>query len=630
MTLPRPAEDWSALPWEPAAVLRAALGLTPATVAVDTAGLLRLWSPAAEDLFGWPAADVLGGRDPSVTDDGRPQAEGVLDRVLAGDVISPFATRRRARDGRVLDLTCSAAAVPGAGGRPGGALFAFQPLPAHPPRAAPPSDVENLWRPLVEQNPDVIVLALRDTTLSYVNRIESGFRPEEVLGRRATDLVPAEYGPVLVRAFEEAWDTGRPVDFETPALGRPDGLTWYAARVAPVRRDGRTLGLVVVARDITGRKRAEHERAALDGKFQEAWKLESLGVLAGGIAHDFNNLLTGILGNANLARVESPPGAPALTYLEQIEKISVRAADLCKQMLAYAGKGRVFVEPVNLSRVVEDMTHLLRASVAPGVTLTFTLLPSLPAVHADAAQMRQVVLNLVVNASEAIGARGGRVEVSTAHTRVPPDPELPEGDYVCLQVRDDGPGIPEVTRARVFDPFFTTKFAGRGLGLAAVQGIARAHGGAARVASEPGRETTFRVLLPCAPGAAGRPAAPGREKTVLVADDDETVRAVAARMLESLGYGVVLACDGREAVERFRAEPDRFGWVLLDLTMPHMSGEAAFREMRRARPDVRVLLMSGYAEQEVNARMAEGGLAGFLQKPFPLSTLQARIREMTA
>jgi PAS domain S-box-containing protein len=501
---------------------------------------------------------------------------------------------------------------------------------------------EARFRALVECHPDQVLIFDRDGTIRFINRLMPGFREEDVVGRDGFEYVRPEHRERARALVHEVWDTGVTADFEVPA-NRPDGsVGWFHLRVAAIRRDGQTVGLIASSRETTERKRAEEERAALEQNLRQTQKLESLGVLAGGVAHDFNNLLTGVLGNANLARLESPAGSAAVPYLDQIEQICLRAADLCRQMLAYAGKGRFVVERLDLNRVVADMTQLLQVSIAKGVVLDFRPAEPLPPVLADASQMRQVVMNLVLNASEALGERGGVVGVSTGVVSVgpgrgrtaPPAADLPPGDYVVLEVSDDGPGMTEEVRARIFDPFFTTKFTGRGLGLAAVQGIVRGHKGAVKVSTEPGRGTTFRVFFPRADGAvdaaAEAAAAPEPwrgEGTVLVADDEETVRRVAARMLESAGFRVELADGGAEAVERFRADPDAFRLVLLDLTMPGLGGEEAIGALRRLRPDVRVILMSGYAEPEVMARFAGQGLAGFVQKPFQLPTLLAKVRE---
>ncbi|MES2694218.1 MAG: response regulator, partial [Verrucomicrobiota bacterium] len=290
-------------------------------------------------------------------------------------------------------------------------------------------------------------------------------------------------------------------------------------------------------------------------------------------------------------------------------------------------------------------TQLLSLSISKQAVLRFNLAPGLPAVEGDATQLRQVIMNLVINASEAIGARSGAIGLSTGLTRVDRAylggtilaPELPPGTYVSLEVSDNGSGMDAATQAKIFDPFFTTKFTGRGLGLAAVLGIVRGHKGALKVYSEVGRGTTFKILLPCAsvaaepaPGAAYSPAAWQGRGTVLVVDDDETVRSTAAAMLKKLGFDVALVADGCEAVEVFRGTPERFTLVLMDLTMPHLDGRQAFAELRRLRADVRVVLMSGFSEEEAISQFTGKGLAGFLQKPFQHEDLSAAARAALA
>jgi CheY-like chemotaxis protein len=370
--------------------------------------------------------------------------------------------------------------------------------------------------------------------------------------------------------------------------------------------------------------------------------------LAGGIAHDFNNLLVGILGNAGLALMELTPESPARYTIEQIEVAGQRAAELARQMLAYSGKGRFVIQRLNLNAVVEEMTHLLQVSIAKNVVLKYNFAPALPAVEADATQLRQVVMNLVVNASEAIGSRSGVITITTGAmhadrsylNEIYTAPDLPEGDYVYLEIADTGSGMDAETREKVFDPFFTTKFTGRGLGLAAVLGIVRGHQGAIKVYSEPGRGTTFKVLLPCASGdleANPAPLASSKVETsfpagglVLVIDDDETVRNVTARILREFGLTALLAADGRTGLEMFRRHASEISCVLLDLTMPNPSGEEVFREIRRTKRSVRVILMSGYNEQDATNRFAGKGLAGFLQKPFTPKDLRKKLEAALA
>ncbi len=409
---------------------------------------------------------------------------------------------------------------------------------------------------------------------------------------------------------------------------------------APLRGpEGQVTGMVGILLDVTEARRAQEARRRLEAKMHEVQKLESLGLLAGGIAHDFNNLLMGVLGNADLALLKLAPESPARVHVEAIEKAARRAADLTNQMLAYSGKGRFVVERIDLNRLVEEMSHLLGTVISKKATLKFDLAPGLPPVEGDPTQLRQVVMNLITNASDAIGDRIGLITVTTGVMRADReylqgtflDEDLPEGEYVFLEVSDTGCGMDAPTRARIFDPFFTTKFAGRGLGLAAVLGIVRAHHGAIKVYSEPGRGSTFKILLPRYgdgqdPHRAEPPARANADRlagpaTVLLVDDDEAVRSVAAMMLEEQGFEVVAAADGAEGVERFRNRADEIQVVILDLTMPGLSGEEAFREIRRIRPDVPVILTSGYNENDVTTRFAGKGVAGFIQKPFRTAEL---------
>jgi len=386
---------------------------------------------------------------------------------------------------------------------------------------------------------------------------------------------------------------------------------------------------------------AEEERHKLERQVQQAQKLESIGVLAGGIAHDFNNLLTAILGHANLAAMDLPSESPVRDNLLEIDKATRRAAELCRQMLAYSGRGKFVVEPINLSQLAQELTDLLQISVSKKVTLHCRFAGELPAIEADAAQVRQVVMNLVINASEAIGDKEGVITISTgvmhcdevylrgSHLAEPACP----GDYVFFEASDTGCGMDAETRAKIFDPFFTTKFAGRGLGLAAVLGIVRSHKGAITINSEPGKGTTFRVLFPASSKIAEKTEPSRADKlwrgtgTVLVVDDEEAVRKVAEKMLALCGFRVLAAANGREAIALFQESHEQIACVLLDLTMPQMDGEETFRELRRIRGDIRVILASGYSENEVSRRFAGQDIAGFIEKPYELAMLNVKLRE---
>ena len=388
------------------------------------------------------------------------------------------------------------------------------------------------------------------------------------------------------------------------------------------------------------------ERKRSDEKLLRTQKLESLGVLAGGVAHDFNNLLTGILGNASLAADNLPRGCESLqSILDDIVAASERAADLTKQLLAHAGKGRFVIAPLKLSTLVRDISHLVQSTLPKNVELHLELSDDLPCIEADASQMQQVVMNLLINAAESIpaGLTGDVIAVTgvkeideTGARQAFTAGEVSPGSYVVLEVHDTGAGMDEATRELIFDPFFTTKFTGRGLGLAAVLGIVQGHKGALKVQSTPGQGSTFKVLFPVAEALGAAPPAKTamappsakRGKTILVIDYEPAVRRTAKTTLERGGYDIILAENGKEGVDTFRALESKIAAVLLDLTMPGMNGEEVLRYLKEIRADVKVILSSGFSEVEVIPKFSGKGLAGFIQKPCPASALTGRVAEV--
>jgi signal transduction histidine kinase len=407
--------------------------------------------------------------------------------------------------------------------------------------------------------------------------------------------------------------------------------------IAPVVVEDEVTGAVGVAIDVT-----DEERARI--RLQEAHKLESLGVLAGGIAHDFNNLLTAILGNASLLRVEHGQSMLVSTQLDHIEAAARRAAELCRQMLTYAGRGRFALRPVNLNDIIASIQALMAVTLPQQAALDFALAPELPRVLADDTQIRELLMNLVMNASEALRNRPGTITISTssghrrarelAHTVF--SPQLGDGEYVSLRVRDTGEGMTDDTITRIFDPFFSTRFAGRGLGLASAMGIVRAHNGALAVDSQPGSGSTFELLLPVhlghgvlAPEGVSQDAASKRPSarvggTVLVIDDEFGVRTLARSVLERSGMAVLLAEDGARGVEIFRTRADEVRVVMVDLTMPGLDGRETLEQLRLIRPDVPAILMSGYTPADLD----ECPTHQFLQKPFSPATLRTIVRRV--
>ena len=386
------------------------------------------------------------------------------------------------------------------------------------------------------------------------------------------------------------------------------------------------------------------ERRSLEEQIRQSQRLESLGLLAGGVAHDFNNLLTGILGNASLALDVLDPPEPARSMLENVIHASERAADLTRQLLAYAGKGRFFVRPVNVSSLVRDISELMRTSIPRKVEFDLRLQDDVPPVEADSTQIQQLVMNLVLNAGEAIGEHTGTVEIITRLEEIQtnegrkPDgaADLRPGRYVCIEVRDNGCGMDEATQSQIFDPFFSTKFTGRGLGLAAALGIVRSHNGHISVKTTPGKGSEFRVYLPVVES--GVPSHHNQEHgqpnqnlagagTILIIDDEEVVRTTARSALERYGYKVYEARNGVDGVELFDKRKSDIALVLLDLTMPGMSGEETHGCLKKIRKDVLVIVSSGYDEMEASRRFAGQGVSGFLKKPYTAEILAERIKE---
>ena len=449
--------------------------------------------------------------------------------------------------------------------------------------------------------------------------------PEHLLGKTLWDLLPEELSANVRDPLQHALADRVHAQFEQYYAPFD---TWFEVNAYPTRA-----GLAVFGRDVSERKR-------FNERLQQIQKLESLGVLAGGIAHDFNNLLTGIMGNASLVLEDLPPADSLHADLQKVVDATQRAATLTRQLLAYAGKGKFVIEPLNLSDVVREISGLIQYSVPRTVELRLQLDQNLPSIDGDAAQIQQLVMNLVINGAEAIGDNLGTVVVTTSLKEVDQtylrqsfgSSEISPGEYVLLDVNDTGCGMDEATVARIFDPFFTTKFSGRGLGLAAVLGIVRGHKGALRVYSAPGKGSSFKVLFPVT-----RSEAPKREPapvnldvkgsgTILVIDDEELVRQIVRSALTRYGYTVLTAENGPQGIKVLREHAATVSVVLLDMTMPLMSGEETLQQLRAICPGVPVILCSGYHEVEFEQRFAGQGLAGFIQKPFTAVYLAERVK----
>jgi PAS domain S-box-containing protein len=498
-------------------------------------------------------------------------------------------------------------------------------------------------RNLVTHSPVILFAIDRNGTVTRCDGkglLPTGLTPQDLVGRTVSEIAAYLFPPGS--PIEEYF--ARALRGEEFTVALPYNDLTFETRYTPVRdSSGNPEGLIGVATNITERLRTDQERERLKAQVEHSQKLESLGVLAGGIAHDFNNLLTVVLGGAELAMSDLAPGDPARRSIGQIRDAGRRAADLTNQLLAYAGRGQITVEPVDLSELIGGMEELLKVSISKKAVLRSELAEGLPRISGDAGQISQVVLNLITNASEALGDEKGVIKVVTDvinhHGEYRPNTYPPvgltAGTYAYLSVRDSGEGMDPETEPRVFEPFFTTKASGRGLGLSAVLGIVQAHAGAVSIETELGAGTTFQVLFPVLEGVAEREAERSKDEpqwrgrgTVLLVDDEEEVRSVAAKMLEKLGFRVVMASDGREGLETFRRCSDEIAAVLLDMTMPELSGTEVLRQLRGLGHETRVLLMSGYTEEGATSPLTDPGPIGFLHKPFTLAELREALQRL--
>jgi PAS domain S-box-containing protein len=476
---------------------------------------------------------------------------------------------------------------------------------------------------IVESSEDAIISKSLDGIIQSWNKAAErtfGYTREEMLGNTMLALLPPDRISEESDIVERIRKSGKVKHFETVRLRKDGRPAAFSLTISPIHDEfGRVVGLSQIARDITEQKQMEEQ-------LRQTQKLESLGVLAGGLAHDFNNLLTGIVGNASLALEDLGRPEDLQSHLDEIMNSSERAALLVRQMLAYAGKGRYIIEPTDISQQISEIIALIRTSIPRSVEMVLQLDRNGARVDADRSQLQQLIMNLAINAAEAIGERPGTVTITTSQR------ETDQETQVILTVQDTGCGMSAETKAQMFDPFFTTKFTGRGLGLAAVMGIIRTHRGSISVDSTPGMGTTVTVVLP---GSSAAPTASVCDEQVelrgdglvLVVDDEDVVRNLARFTLEKCGYTTELAANGKEGLVAFTARPREFAAVLLDLTMPIMGGEEMLEHLRKIREDIPVVLSSGYSELEALRRFRSRGLAAFLQKPYTATALARKLKQ---
>jgi len=606
-------------------------------ITCDTEGRITFVNPVAALLAGWSPEEALGQPIQRVfniiSEVTRQPAADLVARVLSERRPVALANRTAlfAKDGREVPIEDSAAPILDDAGNLAGVVIVFHDVTQKRRAQEAMRESQERYRSLflnmaegfalheIITNPDGAACDYRFLDVNPGFERMTGLAAADLIGRTVREALPG-IEPYWIERYGRVALTGEPATFESYAAALDRWYEVLAYRPSPGR-------FAVVFMDVTGRKGAEE-------RLREAQKLESIGLLAGGIAHDFNNLLVGVIGNASLAQDMVAAGNPIAELLGGILKTGEQLAHLTRQMLAYPGKGRFFLEPLSLSDLIPEMRTLVQPSIPRKIELRLELEPELPLIEADRGQMQQIFLNLVLNAAEAIGVDAGLITVKTGLLRIdsPHATDLAPGKYVYLEVRDTGCGMDDATKGRIFDPFFSTKFLGRGLGLAAVSGIVRGHKGAITVTSSPGNGSCFTILLPVTEDAiAVAPVTTRRTDlsgsgTILVVDDEEVVREMARNTLERHGYRVLLADRGLAAIDVVRRHPGDITLVFLDLSMPGMGGEEVLPELRKVRPNTKVIVSSGYSEAEMMRLFAGQHVSGFLQKPFTSTGLAEKVK----
>lgn len=512
---------------------------------------------------------------------------------------------------------------------------------------------EEKYRTLLENLPQCIYLKDRDMRYASCNENfarDIGVSAADINGKTDFDIFDPQVAKRNHELDLQAFEVGELVETETSTELNGEKLFFRSVKT-PVRdeKDQKT-GLLVIYSDITHQKKAQIEHEQIQKKMLQTQKLESLGVLAGGIAHDFNNLLTGILGNAYLLLNDLKDNPELFESVEAIQSSANRAADLTSQMLAYSGQGHYMKSRLDLKAEMEKFEDLLKSSISKKAHLDIKIANSLPLLEADPAQLRQVLLNLVANASESLDDNSGVIKITAGvksygagdiRNSIVNADELDPGQYLFVRVEDTGCGFDEKDVGRLFEPFFTTKFTGRGLGLSAVLGIVRASDGGILVNSEKGVGSCFEVLLPYLDAA--RVAIDEGELettevspilhgsgTVLIVDDERVVREVAKRLVEIAGFKVLIATDGGEATKIYREKYGSIACVLLDMTMPVMNGRETLDKLNEINPDVKIIISSGYSESEIMPLFKEKRTVAFVQKPYNFKKLYDAIGAATS
>ncbi len=614
-----------------------------AIVVADLNGLITLWNPAAEEMFGWTENEVLGKPLPIIPEEREEEFQKFFEmaslgkRILARDVV------RRRKNGSLINLSLSTSPMM-EGNFVMGVVAIFADFTRRKQAEDALRETSARYRAVVQDMPALVCRIDKELSLTFVNKAFCSFFKtnwEDLVGKNIHEVI-YEQGTGEDKESYSSLDQVNPLAARELKISQDGSERWLMRTDrALVDLKGEVTEYQSVFSDITELKLHEEEAKRLEEQIQHTQKLESLGVLAGGIAHDFNNILMGIMGNVSLLQMKLDDESPLKKNIDRIEKAAQRAAELTNQMLAYSGRGKFVITRTDMSTLVKEMTELLSTGISKGVKVNYKLSEELPYVEADTAQIQQLLMNLITNASDA-AENSGTVTITTSVENCEPGDlvsrfvaeEHSGGRYSCLEIKDTGSGMEEEIIERIFEPFFTTKDTGRGLGLAAALGIVKGHHGSIRVRSQPGKGTSVKIFLPYSDGTAPEPekrAEPvlGQQKfegTVLVVDDEESVREVAKMMLELLGFDVLTAEDGVRGLETYRENSDRVSLVLLDMTMPGMTGDVVLENIFEINGSERIILSSGYTEEEITATILNKyPQVGFIQKPYRPEQLIATI-----
>lgn len=612
-----------------------------AIVSTDPAWVVESWNPAAERLFGYAAEEMLGH---SILDLVPPaqhtEARSIVERIRAGEHIAPYHAARLRKDGRLVHVSVNPWPVRDAAGNFVSLAAVYTDLTDRRRAAEALRERDELLRNIMAHIP--CGLFWKDRRSAYLGANEQFARdhglasPEQAVGRTDPDfLVDPSEAEFFRQCDRQVIESGEPLLNVEEPLTRPNGrkVVLLTSKVPLRDAEGRVVGVLGVYQDITDRKRMEEQ-------FRQAQKMDAIGQLAGGIAHDFNNLLTVILGYGDLALERLAADDPLRELVAGMAGAGQRAAALTRQLLAFGRRQVLSPKVLDLNDIVAGIERMLRRLIGEDIDLATRLQPDLGHVRADPGQVEQVLLNLAVNARDAM-PRGGKLTIETrdaeldsAYTRG--HPEVPPGRYVLMAVSDTGCGMTPEVKARIFEPFFTTKGPGKGtgLGLATVYGIVKQSGGSVEVYSEPDNGTAFKVYLPRVdlPVTAGKsqpPLSPPRgTETILVAEDDRGVRGLTCHVLRSSGYTVLEAADGEDALRAAGRYPGPIHLLLTDVVMPGMNGRELAERLHVTRPHVRVLYLSGYTDDAIVRHGVLEERAEFLQKPFTPLALTSRIRKI--